>query len=368
MNRKHKVMQIIPNLGLAGAEVMVENLAVSLKDKGYRVSVVSLYNEKSVITTRLENKNVPLFYLGKKKGLDIKIIFKLFKLFLKERPTIVHTHRYAMQYVIPAASLARIPIRVHTIHNVAVKEVSKSQRLLHYFFFKYCKVIPVSISPLVKKSVIEEYKFIDSEVEMIYNGINLEKCIPKSEYLSNGDISLLHIGRFTEQKNHIGLIESFKIVNDSFPNTTLQLIGSGDLENEIRKKIKELNLEHSVQILGLKSQVYPYLNKADIFVLPSHWEGMPITLIEAMGTALPIVATEVGGIPDMIKSDVSGLLVNVDKESIAKALLKLVKNAPQRQKLGNRAKIDSEHFSVQVMQKHYSNIYETYYSKFKLNK
>ncbi|WP_223592357.1 glycosyltransferase [Neobacillus bataviensis] len=359
MNRKVKIMQIIPNLGVAGAEIMVENLSVNLKNDLFEVCVVSLYDEQSAITKRLENQNIPLFYLGKKKGLDIKLIFRLYNLILKERPKVIHTHRYAMQYAIPAAILAKIPIRIHTIHNIAEKEVGKLQRKLHSFFYKYCKVIPVSISPIVKDSVIKEYELQNEHLPMIFNGIDLNKCLYKKSYIKeNSKVSILHIGRFSMQKNHLGLIDAFKIVHDKSPDTVLRLIGTGEMEKDVREKIKELDLLDSVEILGLKDDVHPYLNKADIFVLPSTWEGMPITLIEAMATGLPIVATNVGGVPDMIKDNISGLLVDTNKEEIAAALLKLIYDENLRQQLGSAAKDASKQFSAQEMAREYIKVFE----------
>jgi glycosyltransferase involved in cell wall biosynthesis len=357
MVRENKVMLLMPEFGLAGAEIMVENLAVALAKDGINICVVSLYDYKSAITERLENQNIKVIYLGKSKGLDFKVFYKLYKLFKYQKPNIIHTHRYVLPYVMPVALLSKIPVKIHTIHNMAKNEVGKLQRKINYFFYKYSLVIPVSISPIVKESVIKEYNLSDEQVPMVYNGIDLEKCIQKQEYINNGIITVLHIGRFTEQKNHIGLIESFKLVHDAVPNTVLKLIGTGDLEPYIRQKVMELKLEDCVEFLGLKHDVYPYLNESDIFVLPSLWEGMPITLIEAMATGLPIVATSIGGVPDMIDNNVTGLLVNTNKEDISAAILKLVEDDKLRQELGKAAMIASERFSVNEMKNQYITLY-----------
>lgn len=358
MNRNNKVIQVIPNLGLAGAETMLANLTIELSNDGFDVSVVSLYNEQSSITDKLETQDIPLYYLNKKKGLDLRMIYRLYKLFIKEKPDVIHTHRYSMQYAIPASILAGVPIKIHTVHNIATKEVSNSQRKLYYLFYKYLNVIPVSISPLVKESILKEYKIPSDKVPMIYNGIDLNKCITKFGYSTNGDnITILHVGRFSEQKNHIGLIESFKLVHDKYPNTILQLIGDGDLIDQIKNKVIELKIEANVEFLGLQADVYPFLNNADIFVLPSLWEGMPITLIEAMATGLPIVATSVGGVSDMIKDEANGLLVETNNKQISEALLKLINNEVLREKIGKAARDSSKQFSAEIMAKKYEELY-----------
>lgn len=355
-----KIVQIMPEFGLAGAEVMVESLTYGLIDQGIEVIVISLYDYKSAITERLENKGVKIFYLGKKSGLDLSQIYKIYKILKKEKPDVIHTHRYVMQYAIPAAVLAKVKGRVHTVHNIAKKEVGRFQRCLANKFYKYANVIPVAISPKIEESIIEEYKLNEEKIPMIYNGIMLENCIVKKTYENSKDETIiLHIGRFSKQKNHIELIESFKLVHDINPKTKLKLIGAGELENSIREKIVSLELEKCVDMVGIKSNVYEDLNNADIFVLPSLWEGMPITLIEAMGTGIPIIASNVGGIPDMLQDGSDGILVDLYKENIANALIALINNVELRTKLGENARRNSVKFSSEKMAKTYMEVYKS---------
>ena len=372
MKHKMKIMLVTPDFPLGGAEIMVENLSNELVRDGYDISLVSLYDYHSAITERLEGNKIRIFYLGKKLGLDLRMIFRLYKLYKKENPDIIHTHRYAIQYAVPAAVLAKVPVKIHTIHNIASKEVGFLKRKINFIFYRYFKVIPVSISPEVTKSVAKEYRLPDEQVKMIYNGIDFSKIITKKDYDDYQEmIRIIHIGRFSEQKNHIGLIESFKIVHDSVSNTALKLIGAGDLEAIIKAKINELDLEDSIEFLGLKSNVYPYYHDSDIFVLPSLWEGMPITVIEAMATGLPIVATAVGGVPDMIDDGKTGLLVDINKDQIAEALRKLAKDSNLRMRLGKAARDASVCYSSQEMARGYESLYRfaiSGYLKRKTNK
>lgn len=358
--KKIKIMQIIPEFDLAGAEIMVENLLISLSQIGYDVYGVSLYNKKTAITERLKKEKIPVIFLNKKRGIDLKIFIRLYKLFKKEKPYVIHTHRYVMPYVIPAAVLSRVPRKIHTIHSISKKEVSKSRRRFHSFFYKHCNVIPVTISPLVKDSVLEEYKFLTPTIPMIYNGINLTNCLPKDNYnINNNEIKIIHIGRFAEPKNHIGLINSFKLIVDKYKYAKLILIGTGELENVILQKVIDLKLEKNIVFMGQQPNVYKYLHDADIFILPSLWEGMPITLIEAMSTGLPIVATKVGGIPDMIEDDFSGLLVEPKEEQISSAVVRLINDNKLREKLGKNALLSSKKFSATYMALEYLKIYQS---------
>lgn len=350
-------MQIMPEFDLGGAEIMAENLSYSLLDEGVNVTIVSLYDFRSPITERIMNKNIPLFFLEKKKGLDFRMYLKLYNLFKTESPDVIHTHRSSIIYAVPAACLARIPVRIHTIHNTAYKELEKPLRILARFFYKFLRVIPVSISPEIKKTVVKEYRLPENRVPMIYNGLNFTQT-PSPKRQVNGSLTLLHIGRFTEQKNHEGLLEIFRIVHSANPKTKLQLIGTGHLLDKIKRQAEVLGLKDSVEFLGQRSDVLPYLRSADIFVLPSLWEGMPITLIEAMASGLPIVATNVGGVPDMLTNKITGLITSIDNDAFAHAVLRLVSDSELRNNLGQNAAVAAEAFSAKRMAKSYLELYQ----------
>lgn len=353
-----KVIQIMPEFGLAGAETMCENLTVELVKKGVDVVVVSLYNYHSAITDRLEKQNIKICYLNKKPGLDLSIIIKLYRLFKKEKPDVIHTHRYVMQYAVPAAILARVKKRVHTVHSIATKETTATAQKLNWIFYHFNHVIPVALSKEIQSTVIERYNLPHQKIPVIYNGIDLKKCIVKNSYKANKKIRFLHIGRFSKVKNHLLLIEAFAEVHKKNCNTELVLIGTGELEENIKKKTLEFGLMDSVIFAGLKEDVYPDLNAADVFVLPSLYEGMPMTIIEAMGTGLPVIATNVGGIPSMIKTGENGLLVNADVDALVNAMSRVVVNENLRRTMGVKAREVTETiFSSNIMCNKYYKIY-----------
>lgn len=352
-----KVIQIMPEFGLAGAETMCENLSYELMKRGENVIVISLYTYHSAITERLEQNGIKVLYLNKKAGLDLSMIRKLIKIFKSEKPDVIHTHRYVMQYAIPAAIITGVKHRIHTVHNVAKKENTKVARQLNYLFYKFAHVIPVALSPEIQRTIEIEYKLSIDKIPVVYNGIDLLKCIQKDNYGFSDKIKILHIGRFSEQKNHEGLIDAFERVHKDYPNTVLQLIGEGEKKDEIIKKIKDMKLSDCVEILGMQSTVYTFLNKADIFVLPSNYEGIPMTLIEAMATGLPIVATNVGGVPDMLNNQEDAFVVTNACDSIVDAIEQLIRDATLREKFGRNAISKSNRFSSITMAEEYFDIY-----------
>lgn len=352
-----KILQFMPEFGLAGAETMCENLSVELVKRGHDVTVVSLYKFESPITMRLQTAGIEVVYLNKKPGLDFKLFFKVRKVIKRLNPDVIHTHRYVAQYVIPSAMFLNIKHKIHTVHNIAKEENTKPARILSKFFFHFCGVIPVALTEIIKDTIIEEYSLPEDKVPVIFNGVPLERCIVKESYVFNDNINILHIGRYSYQKNHIELIKAMMKLHVFYPQAKLILIGDGPLKCSIEKIIKQHNLSDYIVEVGLTNNPYTYLNNADIFVLPSIYEGMPMTLIEAMGTALPIVATNVGGIPDMITDKVNGILCESNSESIADALKFLLDHPEKRKQIGKLAKETSYKYSSSVMCDRYEKLY-----------
>ena len=353
-----KIIQIIPMFGLAGAETMCENLSLELKNQGHDVKVASLYDYHSAITDRLENNNVEIYYLGKKKGWDSTIIPKLVRLFKNQRPDIVHSHLYAIKYVMIAACLAGVKGKIHTVHNIASKENAEIGQHLNYLFFKYAGVIPVSLSAEIQKTIMERYRLSEEQTPIVYNGIDFNKCIKKKCYDKSEKLIFIHIGRFSEQKNHELLIKAFAKVYEQNKDTELYLIGTGELQEKIKIQIDNLKLDQSVHCMGLKDDIYSWLNYADALVMSSKYEGMPMTIIEAMGTGLPVISTNVGGIASMIENGQEGILTNIDENELSVAMCKM-KDVKFRECLGKNARAKAEKlFSSKKMAQKYLDIYK----------
>lgn len=353
-----KILQVIPYFCFGGAETMCENLTYALIRMGHQVTVVSLYDEQTPIARRMEKNGVKILYLDKKLGLDLSMVPKLMKILRQEKPDVVHTHLDVIKYAVAAAKLSGIRRCVHTVHNVAHEEAEgRLQKLINTVYFRLGWSVPVALSPKVRDTIVSFYGLKQEKVPMIYNGVDLGKCCPKAQYALTEPANLLHIGRFNEQKNHKGLLEAFAQVLKTHPDCHLNLIGDGELLEEVKGYVQTLGIQEKVEFLGNQSNIYPFLQQSDIFLLPSKFEGMPMTIIEAMGTGLPIVASAVGGVPDMLEDNVSGMLVSCDPEQTAQAVLELLDKEDLREKLGTNALADSEKFSAEHMARCYCDVY-----------
>ena len=341
---------------------MCSSLAIECKRNQDDIVVISMFSLSSSLTEAIKNNGIKFYTLDKNNGFDFSIIKKLKNIIINERPNVIHTHLGALKYVYFANKKTRIPV-IHTIHNMASKEVGSATRLLQKHIFRKKIAIPVALSEIVRKSIIDEYG-LKYDVPVIYNGTDLSKCIKKETYSFSGPIKIITVARLTKQKNHMSLIFAFQKLCEKYDQIELHLVGDGDLKDEIQNAVKECSMNDRVFFHGIINNVYPLLNECDIFVLPSIYEGVPISVIEAMGTAMPIVATSVGGLPNMITNEENGVLCLPSSESIFEAIVLTIENEKLREKIGKNAYFCAcSRFSSSSMYFKYKKLYQSILAK-----
>ena len=353
-----RIIQVIPNFDMGGAERMCETLSLELFSLGHEVLVISLYSNVTPITDRLSDKGIKILFLDKRKGFDYKCVRKLKRIIKEFNPDVIHSHLYAIKYVALSTLFNQKIKLVHTIHNVAKKETSKINRIFNGFFFR-SRIIPIALSDLVLETILQEYKLNKNRVPVILNGIDLSKCLQKNEFHADGKIVFINVARLSEQKNHSRLIDAFNLLRSDFSNIELLLVGEGEKRFEIESKVKKLHLEDNIKLLGNRTNVYNLLNSADVFVLSSDYEGIPMSVIEAMGTGLPIVSTNVGGLSDLITDGVEGFLTECNEISLYNAMKRIVSRNLYRV-MGNKSKEKARLYSSRLMAEKYLEVYDAH--------
>lgn len=363
---KLRVLHIIPTFGIGGAERMVVNLLKAFNHEKFEVAACSLYSEASTFFEKqLKECKIPVYYLGKHKGLDLRMIPRLYHLFRTFKPDIVHTHLYAMRNAIVPIIICHIPLRFHTLHTIACKETDRIGRVINWIAFYFCKVIPISISQEVAKTA---YNLYHVKTPIIYNGIsincfqsqkNIRSFYRKKENLKESDIIFVHVANFSPQKNHQLLIKAFEQAVKQCPNLKLLLVGDGELRIKMEKFVNEEKLEQNVYFLGLRQNISELLTTCDIFILSSDWEGTPMTILEAMSAGKPIIVTAVGGVPELVKDNVTGLLVPPkNAQALVKAMLRLANNPILREKMGRQGQRNAlERFDINQIARQYEELY-----------
>lgn len=356
VKRKLKVLHIVPNFGTGGAEKLVVDLLLNYNKNEFDVAALSLYPKANTMyEQKMDENNIKVYYLDKHKGFDLSMIKKINKFIKIFNPDVVHTHLYVMPYVLFPVIINKIPVRIHTVHTIAEKELNKVGKEIQRIAYKYFNFIPVAITDEIMDSIKKCYKI--KKIPIIYNGINVEEYRKKEEK-RNEAIKLIHVGRFSSEKNHNLLIDTFKIVNDKFPNVKLLLVGDGKLKAEIVGKVNRMNLQDKVYFMGVRKDIPELLSKCDIFVLSSDYEGLPLTLLEAMAAGLPIVSTDVGGVSNIITNNINGILVKPnDPVLFSEAIIKLIKNKELRDKIGKNNEISAFKYDIRNTQKEYEKLY-----------
>lgn len=365
---KVKVLHIIPNFGTGGAEKLVVDLLSNYDRSNFDMAAVSFYaKSNTILEKKLDNFGIKVYYLDKHKGPDISLLFKIDKVIKEFKPVVIHTHLYTVRYVLFTSILNKIPVRVHTVHSISSKELDKAGFVIQKLAYRYFNFVPVAISSIVKKSVMEFYHIKD--VPLILNGVDIKKYQVSKKQNGNEIIKLIHVGRFSPVKNHNLLIDALKIVSDKKDNVKLYLVGDGELRKEIEDKIIRLNLTDKVELLGIREDIPNLLANSDIFVMSSDWEGLPLVLLEALAAGLPIISTDVGGVPDIIENNVNGILVKPnDSISLSKAIINLSENKELREKMSEINKIYSLKFDIKNTQHEYENLYLNLYEALKNKK
>jgi glycosyltransferase involved in cell wall biosynthesis len=364
------LFQLITSLVPAGAERLVVHLLEYIDRERFAPVCICLRNPVgSHLEARVQRLGVPLYFLGKGDTMSLAVLRKLDALFRQYRPVVVHTHLLALNYAYPLMLRYRTPARVHTVHNLAPREMGVRVRAwVRQMAFRYRVggVIPVAIAEEVRASIQQLYGYPDPP--LIPNGI------PTDEYAPNPDTRaqwrqahgiepratvLTHIGRFAFQKNHALLVEAFAQVRSDAP-LYLLLVGGGELENAVREQVAGLGLQERVRFLGVRADVADILRASDVFVLSSRWEGNPMSVMEAMAAGLPVVSTAVGGVPELVQEGATGLLVpSEDAGALAQAMQALVDDPVRRQAMGAAARQHAiAHFDIRHTVRMYEELYE----------
>lgn len=352
---------IIPNLEVGGAERLVVDLADRINKKRFQVTIVCLYDKKNKEFSTDELIDVRLVRLGKRGGLDIRLIARLISLFIRERPDIIHTHLSSALYTILPTIIARTRVKIHTVHSTAKAELTTIKRAVMFVLYHVFGYKPVAISDYISDDVASYYRLPINKVKLIYNGVDTHRfsSVAKKRQVSGGRLRVVSIGRLDDNKNHKLLIDAFALMIKNNPkvNIKLDIAGDGRLRKYLNDHIEYLGISEYVNLLGVCSDTPELLGEADIYVNTSLVEGLPLTILEAMSSGLPVVATPAGGTVDIVKDGFNGIITSWNSHDVMTAIMKLVNSEELRKKMGDRSVKLVKDFDVRKMAKEYESIY-----------
>jgi glycosyltransferase involved in cell wall biosynthesis len=328
---------------VGGAEEMVLNLVRHLPKRFE--PMVACIHEAGPIGEEIRRTGVPFQVLGLTPGLARPLdVLRLRAALQAMAPTIVHTFLLTGSlYGRFAAMMSGVPVVIGTEVNVYENKRPLHARMERWLMRGTDAVIASAAS--VKDYYVAQVAADPDKVEVIYNAVDwaqLQTTMTRDEFRTAvgvpADAPVAGIiARLTEQKAHRVLFDA--MTRPELSTLHLIVVGDGELRDDLRSRAESLGLSRRVHFLGARRDLGNVLAAIDIFAMPSYWEGLPLSMVLAMGAGLPVVASRVAGIPEVVNDRVSGLLVDPgNAEQLARALATLVEDRALRAQLGDEAR------------------------------
>jgi glycosyltransferase involved in cell wall biosynthesis len=366
-----KVLHLLVSLPVGGAEDLVAAVVAGLEPARFDVHVATI-GSPGLIGEELARAGYPVHSLGLdlKEDPDVKIIWQVRRLLKDLRPDILHTHLYHPGYYGRLAALGLgLKAIAASVHNVYARR--KFHRRVWNFLLSWTTDCIITVSPQVWQDVGRYDAVARSRLRLLPNGISLTALeIPESreqakERLGISGFCLGTVGRLEDQKGHAYLLQALPAMLAEIPDVTVLLAGDGRLRPSLEKLAQDLQVADRVRFLGTRRDMPLIYRATDVFVLPSLWEGLPLALLEAMGAGLPVVATQVGGIKEVVRDRENGRLIPPrNPGALAAAVMELARRPRWRAEMGDAARNTvREHYSREVMLKRLAALYLELYEK-----
>lgn len=361
LNMKNTVIHVIDRLPPDGAERLIAEV-IKNRSTALHYRVLCLV-EGGELVAEIESAGVPVDVLGKKGKIDFSLIPRLKAYFKKHHTVVVHTHLFtADAWARLAAKYASVPCIVSTAHSVNSWKGPVHKAIDWLLAMVTDRVIACSAT--VEVSLREQW-IPANKILTVANGIDLGRidsapAINLEQYrLQEGAPLWCVVGRLNEAKGHSDLLEALALYRDEGHAFSCVFVGEGELQASIEAQISQLKLGDRVKLLGWHPSAIGFIKSADALLMPSRWEGLPMTLLESMAAGTPVVATSVGGIPDVISDGVNGLLYPAGD---AKALMAALHRLQYTEGLANSMAAHAEqhareHYSAAKVAHEYERLY-----------
>lgn len=369
------VAHVIHRLDVGGLENGLVNIINHMPEGRYRHVIICMTDYNPAFRARIKRDDVECYALHKREGKDPGIYFRLWRLFKYLRPAIVHTRNLsALEAQLPAA-MAGVHCRVQGEHGRDVHDIDGRNRkynLLRRVFRPLVdRYIPLSLD--LEQWLRYPVGVAGNKIITIRNGVDSElfhpapagrETLPVEGFAGDDSIVIGTVGRMQTVKDQLTLVRAFVLLLEWLPDLRhslrLVLIGDGPLRAQAQMLLQQANALELCWMPGSRDDTPILFRGMDIFVLPSLAEGISNTILEAMASGLPIVATHVGGNPELIIEGQTGTLVSpADPDAMADALQHYIKDADLRRQHGIQARqrIEQE-FNLDTMVQRYLSVYD----------
>ena len=352
--RPFTILLIGTQMATGGAQKGLLDQARWFKSHGCEVSVAFFYDKEDLHEQWSQSVDFPIYNLqAYQYGVNFLLqlpylargLLQLWRLLMCRRFDVLETFTHDSNLLaLPLAWLAGVPVRIAT-HRGEIENFPLWRKKLHNWLINVgmAQTLIAVSEQTRQKAITEGVK--PEKVSVILSGIDSLDTVQVNRHnvrkelgLDTDDLFLLTVGRLMVQKGHKFLIQAMPRLIDRFPNVMVGICGDGPLRPSLENQVQMLGLSKRVNFLGMRDDVTSLLAAADIFILPSLWEGLPRALLEAIAAGLPAVATRVDGTQELITDGIHGLLVPPnDPEALADSIIQLLENPELRAKIGATA-------------------------------
>lgn len=352
-----KILHIIESLEIGGAEMVVVKLANSMA--GFHEVSICCVKTTGPLVERL-NKGIKVYCLSKKEGNDLRIPFKIARLVRKGDYNVVHSHNWGIFFdAIMGARLGGAAKILHTSHGNFLKypETMRGQinRRIRWIMDRFALLFldqVVTVSLFIKKQITDYFYLNPEKIEVIYNGIEVPSPQIRTPHKKSEkeDFIFVFVGRIAAVKNLSMMLRALaELIKNTDKRISLWIIGDGPEKTSLEDLSKNLKIFDKVKFWGFRNDIKELLNKSDVFMLTSHYEGISIALLEAMASSIPAIVTDVGGNGEIIRNGKNGFLVpDNDVEACFLAMKKITDNHTMRIEMAQNArKTVNDRFSLE---------------------
>ncbi len=355
------VMQVTWGLVAGGAEMYAFTVAANLDARRFN-SLMCAVDKGGALEPEIEARGIAHFVMHRRNGIDWKLMWRLYRLFKTNDVQVIHTHHFnQLFYSLLGAKLtgARLVHMEHSVEFLKRKRLAIALKVLSFFCDKVIAIGTDGATALREKAGIAA-----SKLEIIRAGVDPANYTESKQQaraaleIDEAAKIVVMVARLFPEKNHQMLLQAFAEVVKKLPAAKLLMVGDGVEEAAIRAMIDSLNLKAQVEMLGVRRDVPRLLAAADLFVLSSDREGLPIAVLEAMAAAKPIVATAVGDIPMVVQDRHTGRVVPPnDAASFAAAMLEILRDDDKTVQMGAQGRMAVEAYSLQAMIRRFEALY-----------
>lgn len=361
-----RILQIIQQKQYRGAEIFACQLSNHLIELGHEVEIVSIYDGDAILP--FKNKIPSLSSQNSNRYLDLKGWKKLADIIEKFKPEIIQANAAdTLKYAVFSKLIYRweFPIVYRNASTTSYYIKNPFSKVINSFLLRNVERI-ISVSQASKRDLNKVFPFSKNKSIVVPIGIDPNKTKETDITFSARRVNIIHVGSFTREKNHKGLISIFKKLSTLNQNYFLHLLGEGPLRNIIEEDLRHLNLQDTVKFYEGVRNPLPYISAADILVLPSNIEGLPAVLLESMFCKTPVVAYNVGGISEIVTSETGNLIEKGDEAGFVKAVLRNLENPNLEQIEAAHQMVLKEYMNEEIALKFvevYKNVMRLFYEE-----